>query len=1699
MIRNRFTLKSVAAFLILETLFNTVAPTISWALTAGPTAPEATSFEPVDTTDLVDLKTGDFTYGLPLLEVPGPGGGYPISLAYHAGILADVEASWTGLGFTLNPGSITRFVNGYPDDHKVASNATREFWEGEETETTTVGISVGVGKVASVSADLIFADNTYKGRGVGWGMGASLGIPLTDNSQLGVSANWGQSPYGETHSSIGLSLGVGKTYMGQFRAQANIGVTLNSSGKVSAGLSAGVSWQAPGETRNNSASLVEGSISTNGSSPTLSAAGIPSTIHQQNFGRVSSIYKSWQVDIPVYYFNIRLGRSYQRAWIDETDNAITYGSLYLAHADPGYNVAFDTHDYVDTDLDLVDYGDGEKVLGGSFPAVDSYVVTGQGISGSIQPFNFQEELYAQDKKDKDNHDLAKSYPLTTRERHETTFGFINDFSNRFEYDPGNFAYQSENSPADDVLSFSFTDDYITGKDGHEGYADRHLAQSRHVDWFSNRSIQGSNPGEDPFADGFIDAVAEGFQRDNNDQIGGFSITNASGVTYHYALPAYSFEEMIKSQNTAKQQQEGGLYYNEIKKPEKYAHTWHLTTITGSDFIDRNENHIADEGDWGYWVRFEYKKWIDDYKWRNPGQGLHKDLDNDFEFFSGGKKELYCLTRIATETHTALFSTSARIDGREVASIRAGGFDPTPVYTVDPEYINCVNACQDPTCNGNCEQMYPDKLTGYTNIPRPTFRLDEIKLYSAEDYFSNNLGDARVLRAIHFDYDYDLALNTLNSFSDDDPTQKKGRLTLHAVHFQGKGKEELIPPVRFEYSKNPGYQQDFSDMWGYYKKDYVANDNKNIAELTTPASAEDVDAWSMTTVNTSLGAKIMMDYESDEYNTPALYRNNIISVQGLEVIPERHSVKLTINPTGFDLTTIEALLRNSNAEFLIRQLFNAKQYCICQGKSTFPNGAMGNYYPSISVEFSESNILGITPTSIEFKADELYTLLTQENENGVYTETTCYDLDAKEINPAIRISAGVLASGNVVVKPNISTFGGGLRVKEIAVQNGGEISTTVYEYRNGVTSYEPVNFGKVNFDFPTKLLNTWTAEVERIKDARNAHTRKLYESFFSILGASESIPGPGVMYGEVKVSQNNKTADGQVHRFPNYMVYQFETFKDGMVGFVKSPVQTIMPTNSPSFSRIKTRALALKDYTARVGNLKSVVTYNSENNQPVSSVESTYLHDNLDGSFDQNTQQYENSLSTFANNQGLIEQSFSRARVVLYQKDSSVPYPQAGDPQSFANDERHLLGIISKLERFPSILTGQKTKNFKTGMESESRNIAFDFYSGEPLQVASTDSYGNRYLSVAVPAYQKYGGMGLKVDDKHNKQMLTQTAYQANYLVDDQNAVLGVLSASIQTWSKSISMVNVSGSIPGIWKKQASYQWNSPEELNGDGTFKKGDLLTREINWDAPDANDQWEKMGEITLTDIYSHGLEGKDINGQFASSRFDNRQQRVIASAINSTYEEMACSGAEYSINKSDQEGGIDRGQGSPTTAFAHTGKFSLMVSNGAEGFNRTFTTAKKYKASVWVYAPGVAESQNELEKIQLYYRINGVETTVHPTLQKNKAKSWYLLTIDIYPGQQSQVRVGVRNQASREVYFDDFRVHPLNAAVTAFVYDQVTGELSHILDANNFYTMFEYDAMGRLVRTKKELLNFDFGDGKESYRADAVLNEYRYNYGND
>ncbi|MCH2043330.1 MAG: hypothetical protein MK212_04260 [Saprospiraceae bacterium] len=106
-----------AGFLLSLFFVEIFAPAQLWA-TTGPTSPEFSDFESVSTSNMVNPFTGDFTYNLPVLEIPGPNGGsYAMSLSYHSGANITDDPSWVGYGWTLNPGAITRNTKGFPDDY----------------------------------------------------------------------------------------------------------------------------------------------------------------------------------------------------------------------------------------------------------------------------------------------------------------------------------------------------------------------------------------------------------------------------------------------------------------------------------------------------------------------------------------------------------------------------------------------------------------------------------------------------------------------------------------------------------------------------------------------------------------------------------------------------------------------------------------------------------------------------------------------------------------------------------------------------------------------------------------------------------------------------------------------------------------------------------------------------------------------------------------------------------------------------------------------------------------------------------------------------------------------------------------------------------------------------------------------------------------------------------------------------------------------------------------------------------------------------------------------------------------------------------------------------------------------------------------------------------------------------------------------
>ncbi len=210
-------------------LFQSLLPFTAIALTGGPSQPEVESFEPIGTSEMVDLFTGDFVYNIPLLDV----GGYPINISYHSGITMDQEASWVGLGWNINPGAINRNMRGIPDDFNGKDKVTKRYnIKPNETYGGSIGVSlqaVGIEQLSLSASRSIFYNN-YKGVGSEITITPSIAIAKNSlgqlNAGLGITSS-SESGFG-LNPSLSLSARIAYNDNNAIGLDASIGTSFSS-------------------------------------------------------------------------------------------------------------------------------------------------------------------------------------------------------------------------------------------------------------------------------------------------------------------------------------------------------------------------------------------------------------------------------------------------------------------------------------------------------------------------------------------------------------------------------------------------------------------------------------------------------------------------------------------------------------------------------------------------------------------------------------------------------------------------------------------------------------------------------------------------------------------------------------------------------------------------------------------------------------------------------------------------------------------------------------------------------------------------------------------------------------------------------------------------------------------------------------------------------------------------------------------------------------------------------------------------------------------------------------------------------------------------------------------------------------------------------------------------------------------------------
>src|SRR5690606_2993516 len=185
----------------------------------------------------------------------------------------------------------------------------------------------------------------------------------------------------------------------------------------------------------------------------------------------------------------------------------------------------------------------------------------------------------------------------------------------------------------------------------------------------------------------------------------------------------------------------------------------------------------------------------------------------------------------------------------------------------------------------------------------------------------------------------------------------------------------------------------------------------------------------------------------------------------------------------------------------------------------------------------------------------------------------------------------------------------------------------------------------------------------------------------------------------------------------------------------------------------------------------------------------------------------------------------------------------------------------------------------------------------------------------------------------------------------------------------------------------------------------------------------------------------------------YDN--SRPVAQIVNAEMSEVA-----YSSFESDGKGNWAYSGSTANTMTAKTGEFYYPLSGGS--ITRQLP-AGKYKLEYW--AKGSANISG------------GTITTIRTSSADNNG--WILYEKEVVMTGTTTLTVS----GGAGAYVDELRVYPVDAQMTTYTYDPLTGSTS-VTDPSNFTTYYEYDDVGRLKFVKD----------KDGYVQ--KMNEYNYRF---
>ena len=912
----------------------------------GPDQPEVQSFTPMNVSNMVDPFSGDFSYNIPLMDVDG----YPINIAYSAGVTMDQEASWVGLGWNLNPGVINRSMRGIPDEYNGTEKITKEMnlkrnWTlggsiSGDYEFFGFGIQTNNPISYNLNASLGVNYNNYSGFSSSFSLGSLVsGISLTNNYSLALGLGFS----GSSASGASVSPSLGLNY---FKEINKIG----SKETIGKGINFGTSINSRGglgnTTVNYSRNYSKTIYTKDDKGKDIEIVSGKNLLIKSSYNFGLSTYTPI-ISMPMYTaggtFSFKLGGDisgndlsgefsgfYTAQWLKEktkSQNAYGYMNLHKAQNNP------------DAMLDFNRENDGSFTK--NVPALpipnltyDIFSVSGQGVAGSYRAVR-KDIGYVFDAQVKTNSingsigsevnlggtskggiDISETYSSSTSGAWNDDF---NGTRNKIKFydsaiyfreanemavsaDPNHFNLIGGSAPAHFRVTPFLTIQNTLVDNNNNTFSPNNYSKNgedKRNQVLYTLSVSEVKQGlaiQDIHQGSFVANTA-----DYDHHIGEFTVLNTEGARYVYGVPAYS----IKQKNVS----------------FAIGATPNLSTSPQIDYLSGLVNYNPgtdnsadnDKGIDNYYNAVSNPPFAHSYLLSTVLNADYVDADNikgpskgdlgGYLSFSYNSISNYKWRNPIEKNkasydegfHTDLFDDKAHyISGEKelyyVQKISSKNHIAV-FYTSDRE--DALSVIDE---NGGLDANGPSMQ-----------KLDSIQLFSLPEYEANS-NQAIPLKTVHFQYDYSLCPQYAGNING------QGKLTLKSIFFTYQGSNKgRYTPYNFQYGQrfsnaaqteiiNPAYNMKNIDRWnnykkqGYYDGNVAANELRpsdfpyvGFDKLETDKAAT---AWNLTTIFLPSGGKMEVDYESDDYGFVQHKRaNQMFKIIGIQSVAEENSTSI----------------------------------------------------------------------------------------------------------------------------------------------------------------------------------------------------------------------------------------------------------------------------------------------------------------------------------------------------------------------------------------------------------------------------------------------------------------------------------------------------------------------------------------------------------------------------------------------------------------------------------------------------------------------------------------------------------------------------------------------------------------------------------------------------------------------------------------